>query len=480
VQQTVVDGVPVFWRQGPEPLAAGLVFSVGRRDETFPTGEVTHLVEHLVMGALPRSHLDRNASVHLSWTEFTACGRPQAVVDFLAGVCRAIGDLPLDRLGVERGVLEAEAGELGHPTMCALLGLRYGARGMGLAGYGSPAADRLDAAVLGEHLRRHFVRGNAALWLTGPPPEGLRLPLPDGRPRPRDPEIRRRLPLPCWRPDDVPGVGLSFEGGWGEEYWSAARILTDRLTDDARHTSGMSYEVDSLALAVDQEVCHYTVWADARPGREREVAERLWTGFRALGESGPTGDELGHQVAGMREYVADPRSAEEEVATAAREHLVGRTPTTMQASVARLAAVGLGDVASALHVALDTAIVVVPEAVALDLPDLPLGPECTAGEVTGPVFRRRFRSDAPRGATLTVGDDGVTLRDGDERHTVHWSSCVGVGIDDDLRVLIGAEGCTVPVIRRDWRDGHHAIDSVDRHAPPHLRFRLPSEAAEGQ
>lgn len=469
----------MFWEQGPQPLAAGLIFGVGERDETFPTSELTHLVEHLTMGALPRTHLESDATVHLSWTEFTACGRPQKVADFLAGVCEAIGDLPLGRLGVERGVLDAEAGEIVHPTTGGLLRLRYGAQGMGLAGYDSPAVDQLDEQTVRDYARRHFVRGNAALWLSGPPPDGLRLPLPDGRRPPRDPQTRRSLPLPCWRPDDVPGVGLSFEGGWGEEYRSAARILSDRLTDDARHGSGLSYEVDWLALAVDQEVCHYTVWADARAGREREVAERLWTGFRALAETGPTGDELAHQLAGVQEYVADPRSAEGEASTAAREHLWGMTPTTSQALVADVSAVRPGDVAAALRAAADTAIVVVPESVRLDLPGLSLGPECTTGEVSGSVLRRRFRSNAPPGATLVIGDDGVTLRDSEGCHTVRWTRCVGVGVSDGFRLLVDGEGCFVPVFGRDWRDGDRALAAVDRGAPAHVRFQLPPEAVYG-
>ncbi len=36
-----VDGVPVFCERGPEPLAAGLCFGVGGRDESFPSRGVT-------------------------------------------------------------------------------------------------------------------------------------------------------------------------------------------------------------------------------------------------------------------------------------------------------------------------------------------------------------------------------------------------------------------------------------------------------
>src|SRR3954454_9377423 len=51
MQRIEIDGVPVLWEQGPAPLRATLTFGVGGRDETFRTLGVTHMVEHLAMGA---------------------------------------------------------------------------------------------------------------------------------------------------------------------------------------------------------------------------------------------------------------------------------------------------------------------------------------------------------------------------------------------------------------------------------------------
>lgn len=61
-QRIEIDGVSVLTAPGPDRVTAALVFGVGHRDETFATAEVTHLVEHLVMGALPKSHLECNAA----------------------------------------------------------------------------------------------------------------------------------------------------------------------------------------------------------------------------------------------------------------------------------------------------------------------------------------------------------------------------------------------------------------------------------
>ncbi|WP_324273994.1 hypothetical protein [Blastococcus brunescens] len=182
--ETSIDGVPVFFAEGPPPFTAGLVFGVGRRDETFVSGGVTHLVEHLAMRAVGRTTIESNASVDLTATEFVASGSPDRVVAFLRAVCLALADLSTEQLAVEADVLRAEGGTVAAPPVALLLGELFGASGAGLAGAREPALRSLDAATVRDWAGRYFVRGNAALWLSGPVPEGLELPLADG-PAPR-------------------------------------------------------------------------------------------------------------------------------------------------------------------------------------------------------------------------------------------------------------------------------------------------------
>jgi hypothetical protein len=101
MQRFTVDGVPVFVASGPEPFSAGLVFGVGRRDESFVKGGLTHLVEHLVMRAIGRTSLDCNASMEIDVTEFAATGRidrvddPRSVADEVRGAaCAQVTGLP--------------------------------------------------------------------------------------------------------------------------------------------------------------------------------------------------------------------------------------------------------------------------------------------------------------------------------------------------------------------------------------------------
>ena len=208
MQRIDVDGVPVFTAPGPERVSAALVFGVGIRDETYATLGITHLVEHLVMGALPKSHLECNAMVDVATTSFMATGRPEAVGAFLEQVCRALGHLPTHRIALETGVLQAENCPGAHPTAAVLWGARFRLAGHGQAGAGGGVPGVLTERQVLEHARRWFVRRNAALVWHGPRPEGLRLPLGEGwrtvRPVPRP----RPQTGPVWTTGPTAGVGL--------------------------------------------------------------------------------------------------------------------------------------------------------------------------------------------------------------------------------------------------------------------------------
>lgn len=210
-----VDGVPVFWKEG-NLYTAVLLFAVGRRDETFVSGGITHLIEHLAMSSLPKSHLDCNASVSESFTSFTATGRPEAVGDFISRIAQILGDLPLDRLDVEASILDVEGSGTSHPTAATLLARRFGMQNLGLTLFAEPAIDAITEDAVRDHLSKFFVADNAAVWFSGPPPADLTLGLPAGarnelvRPAP----LSLKLPVAFESPQ--PGVGISFVGPLSE------------------------------------------------------------------------------------------------------------------------------------------------------------------------------------------------------------------------------------------------------------------------
>ncbi|HJX43700.1 MAG TPA: hypothetical protein VJ352_08480, partial [Geodermatophilus sp.] len=256
MRQFEIDGVPVFLADGPPPLTAGLVFGVGRRDETFVRGGVTHLVEHLVMRAVGRTTLDANASVDLTATEFTASGPAEGVVAFLAAVCAAIGDLPVEQLAVEADVLRAEGGTVVPPPVALLLGELFGTAGAGLASVSDPALRSLTAEDVAAWCRRWFHRGNAALWLSGPVPEGLRLPLPDGPTPVRQPQHRLPLHTPAWGEAPLEGVvalGAELRSCPGLD--TTMDILRTRVEEELRHRRGLAYAVEAGVVGIEGDAC---------------------------------------------------------------------------------------------------------------------------------------------------------------------------------------------------------------------------------
>ncbi len=374
MQRVDVDGVPVFWRQGPEPLTATLLFRVGRRDETFLQGDITHLVEHLVMRAKGRTHLDCNATVDLSTTSFTATGRPEAVQEFLRSVCRSIRDLPVDSIEVEKSVLQREEGWAAHPLECAALLARYGARDLGLAGLDEPALRGLTVEQVREWLARYFVAENAALALTGTPPEGLSLELPAGKRNERPAVVHRPINLPAWT-EGPDGVAVTFLATYSQALMAGLRIALVRMVDELRDVRGDTYEVDFLVGSVDpsDDMVHVTFYADPDERRAPSVATEILETLERLARQGPTPDELQHDTAGAVEAFGDPRTVEGSVRAAAGAYLVGRPHESDDDILEQQRALTPAAVASALSPLGRTALVVVPEDVEYARPRLPQG-----------------------------------------------------------------------------------------------------------
>ncbi len=162
--QACVDGdVPVFWSESGDEMTAGLVFRVGRADESLARGGITHLIEHLALyqlGASGRTHY--NGQVDAVTTTFVTRGGPEEVTGFFKAVCAGLRDLPAERIGAERQVLRTEADQrrpaIGDPLLIA----RYGADTYGLAAYPEFGIGMLQADELRAWTERYFTRGNAA------------------------------------------------------------------------------------------------------------------------------------------------------------------------------------------------------------------------------------------------------------------------------------------------------------------------------
>ncbi|MFB6887960.1 insulinase family protein [Kitasatospora sp. NPDC056327] len=479
----VIDGIPVLWTSAPGPLEAALVFGCGARDETLRTLGVTHLIEHLAMSTLPRLHHDHNASVDLEVTEFTCSGQPEQVVDFLARVCAALGALPLDRIDREAGVLEAEDGRVASPQTGELLSHRYGVKGLGLASYRGPGADRIPVEAVEEARARYFHAGNAVLVLTGPPPAGLRLPLPAGE-RPRhELSVPAQTTGPSWRPEDVPGPGLALNTGLANDALNlAVDVFAQRLRDSARHQQGLSYDVGSDVADAGNGRGERTVYLDAREGQGQKVGELLWQEALRLARDGVTEEELAEEREGLREAWTDPRGTVLELCAAAARLLFDEPYRDVDARLAAIAAVTPEQARAAFAEALETALLVVPEdcGIAPHLPDGTPVPRhrCSVrtglpdgGRVFRPSLADRLRYSAARRTRLVVDDAGVWAQEPDgEIHHVPFDEVVAVEVRGPGRIVFGRSTCFVPVVPDLFADLGPAVRAIDAAVPAHLIY----------
>ena len=449
------------------------MFGVGRRDDSFVQGGLTHLVEHLVMRRVGRTALDVNASVDLTTTEFFATGSPAAVVEHLRQVCIALTDLPLDQLAVEVNVLRAEDGQVLPGAVGALMSEVYGARGAGLAGFQEPALQALTADDVSTWAQRWFTRQNAALWLSGPVPEDLALPLPDG-PRPEhDPQPQRDLATPAWTTTQINGhVAVGAHLARRDGGATMLQVLRDRVEDELRHRRGLSYTIMADRPGVTDEARFVYVTADVREGQEQPAARLLWHTLVQLATDGPTADELTHVRTSLAEYLADPLSYADEVRAFAAAEVTGIRAIDRDQLLADLEAVDGIAVQAAAASFRDAAVLAVPHAVELDLRGVVRLPEWSPDIVTGRRFvRRRRRGDAPRGAELVVGEDGATLLlSPKEPITVRWDDVAGLlGVAPEEWRLLGTDGLSFPLAAGDWRDGDEALALIRARVPTDLQ-----------
>nr|MDQ3555027.1 insulinase family protein [Chloroflexota bacterium] len=180
IHRTEVDGVAVFWSPAPGPLTCGLMFRVGRADETLPTAGITHMLEHLTMARFGTHDDDSNAFVDETRTLFHASEGERDVMAFLGQVTAALLEPDVARLDMERGILLDEARSRSVAVDSELRRLRFGATGHGLPGLPEFGLRTVTPEAVTDWARSRFTAANAALVLSGPVPAGLSLTLASG------------------------------------------------------------------------------------------------------------------------------------------------------------------------------------------------------------------------------------------------------------------------------------------------------------
>ena len=476
VRWTDVDGVPVAWVDAEGPLAANLMFRVGKGDEQLYANGITHLIEHLALhpiGQVPHAH---NGSVGTTFTSFVSSGDPAEVVAFLSAICRNLADLPIDRLEAERRVLAAERARRPPTVQQLLLGLRYGASGPGLWQYDEFASITAEPELLRTWSEAAFTRGNAVLVLSGPPPAGLSVPLPRGE-RVPVPPLREAMPrLPAWF---APGVTDAYALAVVRRS-VAARVYGDALADELlrrlRLDQAIAYTPSTSYEPYDAETAFLSISADGHAEHLQRVVDTLLATVHEL----PDLVTLPDAVLGAQRRSADARSRPGAALAAAQREaesllLTGVVHPTSEvvADIAALSAPDVADVGRAARAsilyALPTGSVVPPDRAV----PAPLWSSRPA------VSGRKLRYlDAGRGTptSMFLAGDGVTIRYGATRtSTVLFAECEAcLAWDDGRRLLVGPDGLQVAFTADEWEDGEATLHTIDV-ATEHVRVEMPHE-----
>jgi hypothetical protein len=468
IQRTEIDGVPVFWTDVPGPCLGTLVFRTGFADETLPTSGVTHAVEHLALRQFAsKRRATYNGHVMPLQTVFHAEGSPEDVATFLSKTAAGMANLPLGDLDHERRVLETEdANDSGGPIHYHRR-LRWGATGHALPFFVSLGLRRLTADHVAEWAAARFTRGNAAVWLTAPPPDGLRFDLPDGErvpPPPFDEPEASAGPTHHTGADGI--VTLSLVGERGGPFGLVMEALVRRLEQRLRYEQGITYEVGGYADLLEGATVFDVLWADFMDENANQACETFLSVCRELAEDGPTEEEMKGQIEDLRSSLDDPAARVADLDSAAEDELLGREHKTNEEVVERDERVRREEAAEALRAALESAILTTPESVAR--PEGFGEPPEHHAHIEGRTYTqaRKFYERGPR-ATLTVGDAGFATKEDDCGVDIELGRLAAVlrYPDDERLVLIRDCGCEIDFLKDQLKHGDEAVRDILERVP---------------
>jgi Bacterial PH domain len=474
-----VSGIPCFWADAPAPFTATLVCRVGRADETLPTAGITHLAEHILMPATPPRELDRNARVEDIFAVFWAAGTRTQALRFLESLSGLIADPPLHRLETERSILRTEAASSGQHPVNASMALRYGAAAHGLMGFEELGLDALGAEEVAHWISEYVTRENAALWLTGEPPRDLELELPSGTRRaPPEPASLPEVVFPTvypFGPDDT--IVVAFDGRRSPALSLASSILLDRAWQAIRYDRGLAYDIGQYFEPIARDVVHGTLWVESLTQNVDVVRDALIELIHDMAERGATPSELDGELERIRDDLAEPAQLPSYLHYAACEHLLGRDASEEEFLRVR-EAVTTDATSEAVRSVLDRLLVAVPSEERVPEGFHPY-PMTSSTAVTGRAHRLRALPTrrAVRRMSLTVGEDGVTLRgpDGEPVTVLFRDVAAVVRNRDGSRTLLGYDTTRLVVDPEDWRRGKEAVTAIDAAVPEELVVKAEPE-----
>lgn len=470
ITHTTTGGIRTVLAPGSGPVTAGLLFRVGRADETLATSGVTHLVEHLALHHHGLGDLHYNGATASVYTHFHVTGTPADVVEYLNGVCAALRNLPMHRLATEKEILRTEAAGRNHGHGHAMPLWRYGSRGYGLTSYAEAGLHGLGVADVHDWAHSWFTAENAVLWMTTDSvPEGLDLTLPTGE----------------WRPTPEPTSALTvtpahFRGEDGAIVLTSviprstagtlfADVLGKELFRELRQKGGYSYTAAAGYEPRDSEWATVTAYADALPEKQDAMVGAFVDVLAKLRAGRVEQADLDSVRTSALTQFDVPEPAVAKLPSEAMNLLLRHRSLTFAEARAELEAVTVADLREVAREVWANALVQAPGR-ALDWAGLTAAPTQSRDVVTG----RRYASLADPGVTLLVAADGVSLIGPGNQITVRYADCSLLhAYPDGARHLVGHDGFTLTVEPTLYGITEAELAPVDAGVPPTSVVRMP-------
>jgi zinc protease len=461
-ERIVVDGVPAYVGDLPEPVTAGIVFRVGSADESLLEHGLTALVAELAAVDVE----GMNWIVYETSTIFFTSGTLSDVKNALTSVCAALRALSEDDLiDLADTILNEPKTKPLQPPV-TILGVRFGAQSYGLGGFPRLGLLRTTGPNVNDWVSRRYSRANAVVFSTaslGQP----RLGLPSGARVPPPLPTPTNILLPAWCPQDW--IGRAWKPF---VYFSSvmpgtdAAKVADRVVEaDIRRRA----EETSLTLA-DREA-NINPWSpefdytdfriDVGP-RVDDGVEALLGSIDDLADYGPSPEALAAAIAEFDRWTSDADATPGVGAMLAWNELLTNRPRSVEEFLSHIHAVSLTEVADVVYAMRDQAIVVVPEGAELIDPRFAMLTPTTAPPVVGLTYSAATEEDdAADNARLVVGAEGVTFIDVDQQLTVRFRDCVAaLRFAHDVFMLYAADGTMISVAAAEWIDGRSALARV--------------------
>ncbi|MFJ4780395.1 M16 family metallopeptidase [Streptomyces sp. NPDC088762] len=442
ITTTTVDGIRTVLAPAAGLVTAGLLFRVGRADETLATSGITHLVEHLALHRHGLSDLHYNGATAAAYTHFHVTGTPADVVEYLNGVCAALRDLPLQRLETEKEILRTEAAGKSHGIGHATTLWRYGSRSYGLTSYPEAGLPELTADDVQEWARTRFTAENAVLWMTSDRlPEGLDLTLPSGEWHPAPAPTSALPATPAYFCGEDGAVVLTSVVPRSTAARLFAEVLGKELFRDLRQKGGYSYTATADYSPRDTDSATITAYADALPRKQDALVGAFVDVLAKLRAGRIEQADLDSVRASALAQFDTPELASARLPGHAMNLLLRHRDLTLAEARAEIEAVTVEDLHGVARAVWADALMQVPGR-GVDWAGLTAAPAVSADIVSG----RRHSSVEDGSVALIIAKDGISLVSPQGQATVRYAECSLMQVyPDGGRHLIGDDGFTVTV-----------------------------------